>query len=77
MANIDTNLVILALTMPIAQQTHFSSIWDDALNFNSDLMLRPLLLSVAKSVVDHFVIEVFGHVCVATCPDTKWLLCLL
>ena len=76
-ADIDSDLVIFALTMAVPQQSHLSSIWDDTLNFNSNLMFRTLLLPVAKSVIDHLVIEVFRHVGVAACPESEWLLCRL
>ena len=77
MANVHTNLIVFALTVTIAQQTHLGCVWNDALNFNTNLMLGALLFPVVKSVVDHLVVEMFRHVGAATCAETEGLLCLL
>ena len=57
MADIDTDLVVLALTVAVSKQTHFCSIRNNTLDLDSDLVFRTMFFAVAKSVVDHFVVE--------------------
>ena len=77
MANVHTNLIVFALTVTIAQQTHLGCVWNDALDFNTNLMFSTVLFLVIKSVVDHFIVELFGDVGGAAGSETEGLLCLL
>ena len=73
MADIDADLVVFALTVAIAQETYLGSVWDYSLDLNADFMFSALLLLVVKSIVDHFIVELFGHISGTTCTDTEWL----
>ena len=58
MADIDTDLVILALAMAVSQKSDLSGFGDNSLNFDSNLVLGSLFLSVVKSVINHFIVKI-------------------
>lgn len=57
MTHIDTDLVVLARTVTISQESNLSGIWNDTLNFDTNLVFCPLFFLVAESVVYHFVVK--------------------
>jgi hypothetical protein len=60
-AHVDPNLIVLALSVSVAQQSDLLDRGDDALNFDADLVRGASLLPVLKRVVVKLVVKRLGN----------------
>ena len=58
MAHIHADLVELAITVTISEQSDLCSLRRDLLNVDPELMLRSSLLPPVDRILDHLVVEV-------------------
>lgn len=70
-ANINSNLIVLALAMAIAQQSDFGCIWYNAFDLNSHFVFGSLLLSVTQGIIDHFVVKSSWLVMCTACSQSE------
>ena len=58
--NIDTDFIVLALTVAVTEQSHLFFGGDDSFNLYTDFVLSSTLLLEFESIIDNFVVETFG-----------------
>jgi hypothetical protein len=59
-ANINADLVVLALLVAVSQQANLSCVRDDSLNLDAHLVLGAALLLEHHGIVHHLVVESFA-----------------